>query len=73
MQNASDMEGSKPSYDLDKDIPDLLLFNVSLALLIVANFLEDVSVISILHHKTQTRSGLVNKGITVCNYIWMVD
>ena len=67
------MEGTETPNDLYKHIPDLLLFNVSLALLIVAYFLEYVAIVSILHDQAQTRSCLVDKSVAVCNNIWMVD
>lgn len=44
------MECSEASNYLDKDIPDLLFFDVGLALLIVADLLEHVTVVRILHH-----------------------
>lgn len=44
------MECSEASYYLDKDIPDLFFFDVGLALLIVADLLEHVTVVRILHH-----------------------
>ena len=50
MQNAADMASTQAPDDLDKDIPDLLLLNVRLTLLIVANLLKHIPVVSILHH-----------------------
>ena len=73
MQNAADMASTQAPNNLDKDIPDLLLLNVRLTLLIVANLLKHIPVVSILHHKTQTRCRLVDECITVGNNIWMVD
>lgn len=49
------MAGSQAPHDLDKDIPDLFLFDVSLSLLIVADFLKDIAIISILHDETKAR------------------
>ena len=51
MKNLTTVEGSQTTNDLDKYIPDLLLFDVGLALLVVTYFLEHVSVVSIFHNQ----------------------
>jgi hypothetical protein len=51
VEDFSFMEGFEASDDLDEDVPDFLFFDVSFALLIAADFLEDVSVVSILHYE----------------------
>ena len=53
MQNATDVEGAESADDLNEDVPDLLLLDVGLPLLIVTDFLEDVAVVGVLHHKAQ--------------------
>ena len=54
VEDAALMECPQSSYNLNKDIPDLFLLDVGLSLLIVTDFLENVSVVCILHHETQT-------------------
>ena len=39
------------SNDLNENVPDLFFFNVSFTLLVSANFLVNIAVISILHNK----------------------
>lgn len=73
MQDAAHMESTEAPHDLDKDVPDLLLLYVGLALLIVADFLKDVAVVRVLHDQTQTRSRFVNEGIFIPYDIWVVD
>lgn len=46
------MESTEAPHDLDKDVPNLLLLYVGLALLIVADFLKDVAVVRVLHDQT---------------------
>lgn len=67
------MESTEAPHDLDKDVPNLLLLYVGLALLIVADFLKDVAVVRVLHDQTQTRSRFVNEGIFIPYDIWVVD
>ena len=45
------VEGTQATDDLDKDVPDLLLFDVGFALLVVTDFLEYISIVSVLHNK----------------------
>ena len=37
------------SYNLDEDVPDLLLLDVGLSFLVAANLLENVTIVCILH------------------------
>ena len=45
------VEGSQTADNLNEYIPNLFLFDVGLALLVVTDFLEDISVIRILHNQ----------------------
>ena len=47
------MKGFEASDDLDEDIPDLLLLYVRLSLLVRANLLKDITVVSVLHYETK--------------------
>ena len=67
------MEGSEPPDDLYEDIPDFLFFDVRLPLLIVADLLEDVAVVGILHDQAQTRGGLIDEGVPIGNHIRVVN
>jgi hypothetical protein len=49
VQNLSVMQSLQTSYDLNEYVPDLFLFDVSLSLLIAANFLKNVSIIRVFH------------------------
>ena len=40
-------------YDLDKNAPNIVFFEISLLFLVLGNFLEEISVVSILHHNTK--------------------
>jgi len=73
MQDAAHVERPQPSHDLNEDIPDLLLLNIGLSFLIVADFLEDVAVVSILHDQAQTRRGLVDKCVAIGNHVGVID
>lgn len=56
VQYAALVERLESSNDLNEDIPDLLLFDISLSLLIVADLLEHITVVSILHYEAKARS-----------------
>lgn len=45
------MKCLQTSNDLNKNIPNFLFFYISFSLLIAAYFLEDVSVVGVLHNK----------------------
>ena len=51
MQDFTLVKYLEASDDLDKDVPNLLLLNVGLSLLVVTDLLKYVSVVCILHHK----------------------
>ena len=73
MEDASDVECAESADNLYEHIPDLLFLDVGLSLLIVANFLEHVTVVGVLHHKAQARGRLVNKSVPIRNHVRMVD
>ena len=52
MQDFATVESTQSADALDEDVPDFLLFDVGLALLVVTYFLEHVSVVSIFHNQT---------------------
>ena len=72
VENPAHMECPQPPHDLYKDVPDLLLFNVGLSLLIVAYFLKYIAVISVLHHEAQTRSRLIDESIAIRYHIRVI-
>ena len=50
MQNLTTVEGTETPHNLDENVPNFLLLDVSLSLLVVADLLEDITIVSILHH-----------------------
>ena len=53
MEDASDVECAESAHNLNEHIPDLLFLDVGLSLLIVADFLKHVAIVSVLHNKAQ--------------------
>ena len=49
MQNFAIMKSLETSYDLNENVPDLFLFDIGFSLLIAANFLKNVAIISVFH------------------------
>ena len=47
------MKSFEPPNDLNENVPNLLLFDIGLSLLVTADLLEDVPVISVLHDQTK--------------------
>lgn len=73
VQDSSNVEGAQAAHNLDKDVPNLLLLDVSLFFLISADFLKHIPVVSILHHKAKTTAGLVDEGCFKSDHGWVVD
>lgn len=57
------------SYNLDEDVPDLLLLDVGLSFLVAANLLEHVTIVCILHYEAQTGARFVDESFFVSNYV----
>jgi two-component SAPR family response regulator len=51
VKNLSIVQSLESSDNLNEHVPDLLLLDVGLSLLIVADFLENVSVVGIFHYQ----------------------
>lgn len=49
VQNLPVVEGLEPAHNLNEDVPNFLLFDVGLALLVRADLLEHVAVVRVLH------------------------
>jgi len=86
MQNFPVMQSLKSSNNLYENVPNLLLFDIGLPLLITANFLEYVSIIGIFHHQAfnfeivirkrnlpQTRAWLIDECLLVSDDIGLID
>ena len=73
VENFATVEGAKAPNNLNKDVPYLLLLYVGFPLLVVADLLEYVSVVSVLHHQTETRGRLIDEGIAISNHVRVVD
>ena len=52
MENFPIVKCFQSSNNLYEYVPDLFLFNVSFSLLITADFLENIAVVSIFHDET---------------------
>ena len=50
VHNFSGVKSSKAPHNLDEDVPDLLLLNVSFSFLVATYLLENVSIVGVLHH-----------------------
>ena len=61
VQYFSIVKSFEPAHDLDKNVPNLLFFYIGFTLLIIAYFLEDISVISIFHYETKFEKLLLLK------------
>ena len=73
MEDLSLMESPQTPHNLDEDIPDLLLFDVGLSLLVVADLLEHVAIVCILHDEAETGSRFINESISVGDNVWVVN
>ena len=73
MQNLTTVEGTEASHNLDENVPNFLFLDVGLSFLVIADLLEDITIVGILHHKAQTRRWLIYESIAICNNIRMVD
>ena len=73
MQDLADVERAKSTDDLNENVPDLLLLDVGLPFLVVADLLEDVTIIGILHDEAQARGGLIDEGVFVADDIRVVN
>lgn len=53
MQDLAVMQSFETSDYLNENVPNLLLFDIGFSLLVTANLLEDISVVSVLHDQTK--------------------
>jgi hypothetical protein len=54
MQDLANMKRSQAAHNLNEDVPNFFLLDVSLSLLVTANFLENIATVSVLHYQAQT-------------------
>jgi len=73
MENFNIMEGLQPAYDLDEYAPDFVLSYVALLLLMCGNFLEQITVIRVLHDDAKTAAGFVDKCFFIRADVRMFD
>ena len=50
MENVHIVKGFETFHNLDEDAPDVILSEVCLLLLMLSDFLEEISIVCILHH-----------------------
>ena len=55
-------------YDLDKNAPNVIFFEVSLLFLMLGNFLEEISIVGILHHNTKPTDALQTRFMIIWTY-----
>lgn len=88
MQYFSIVQRFQSSNNLNKNVPNLLFFDISFSLLVAAYFLKHIAIVGVLHNETrkqgvsgeewgsdlpQTTTWLVNEGLLVGNDIIVVD
>lgn len=59
------MERLKGLDHLNEDLPNRILVDLTVALLVLHDFLVQVTVVQEVHHDTETRSGVLEKGLFV--------
>ena len=74
------MESLEPSQNLDQDIPDERLFEVSISLgsnglfvSLLSNSLIQISVVHKFHDQTQAIRLFIKESFLVCNYTWVIN
>ena len=60
-------------HHLDEDAPDLFLVEVRLPFLMVNNLLEDISIVSELHHNAKSLALIINESLFVGDDAWVLD
>jgi hypothetical protein len=70
MQYFSIMQSFQSSNNLDKYVPYFFFFDVSFSLLIATYFLEDITVVSILHNETTNKKEIMVKR-HMLNYLYV--
>ena len=65
MEDVHIVERFQSLYDLDENAPNIVFFEVGLFLLVLCNFLEEISVVSILHHNTKLNRCAVTDQILI--------
>ena len=73
MQNFPVVQGLETSDNLDENIPNLLLLDVCLPLLVAANLLEHISIVRIFHHNAKRIVVFVYENLLVGDDIGVVD
>ena len=53
MEDLANVKRPQAPHDLNKDVPNFFLLDVSLSFLVTANFLKDIATVCVLHYQTQ--------------------
>ena len=67
------MHRLKPLYYMHKHFPDLSLLEESLRLLMILNFLKQVSIVSVLHDNAEGAGRVVKESFLVAYHEFAVD
>ena len=73
MQNFANVKGPQPPHNLDEHVPNLLLLDVGLSLLVVDDLLVQIAIICELHHEAECATALVYKCLFITDNIRFVN
>jgi len=59
--------------DLDDDLPNVLLLVILLVVLVLADALEDIAIVSVLHDDAERVAAFVEECLFVCSDEWIFD
>ena len=57
MQNLHIVEGLEASDDLDDNLPNMLFLHELFVVLALTNALEDISIVTVVHHNARNKRG----------------
>lgn len=69
MKNFSLVQRTQASSDLNKAVPDLVLRENSLLLLVVANLLQEIAAGCVVHYYAEARGGFVEECLLVAHNV----
>jgi hypothetical protein len=73
VQNFANVKGPQPPHNLDEHVPNLLLLDVGLSLLVVDDLLVQIAIVCELHHEAECATALVYKCLFITDNIRFVD
>jgi len=73
VNNLDVVQGLQSPEHLDENVPDLLLSEVGICLLVGVDHLEQVTTVCVLHDDAERVAGVLEEGFLVANHIWVLD